>query len=284
MTTLESAYSNCRRMHRRHGVTSFWASRLMSPVKRPHIDAIYAFLRRADDIVDVGSFHVEQRAARLDALEREFLVGLDDGRADDPVVFAMVHTSRVFAFPATLFERFFGAMRADLTATGFDTFADLAAYMDGSSVTAGEMMLPILEADFAGARSYGRDLAFAVHLTNMIRDVAEDLDRGRVYIPREDLDRFGADPRKRLVTREWRELMRFEIERARGYYSSAEIGISHLSSRSAACLRAGADLYSRILDRLEANGFDVFNGRVVVPLATKLAVAGRHAVLIGRSG
>ena len=153
-----------------------------------------------------------------------------------------------------------------------------------TSVTAGEMMLPILEADFAGARSYGRDLAFAVHLTNMIRDVAEDLDRGRVYIPREDLDRFGADPRKRLVTREWRELMRFEIERARGYYSSAEIGISHLSSRSAACLRAGADLYSRILDRLEANGFDVFNGRVVVPLATKLAVAGRHAVLIGRSG
>ena len=148
--------------------------------------------------------------------------------------------------------------------------------MDGSAAVIGEMMLPVLEPlDHAAAFQRARDLGLAFQLTNFLRDVGEDLERGRVYLPEEDLARFGADPWARTVTPEWRELMRFEIARARALYASADQGLPWLPPRSAACVRTARILYSRILVEIEGNDYDVFSTRARVSTGRKLATAAR---------
>jgi phytoene synthase len=169
-------------------------------------------------------------------------------------------------------------MAMDLTVERYSTFADLLVYMDGSAAVIGEMMLPILAPpDIAAATATARDLGVAFQLTNFCRDVAEDLDRGRVYLPQEDIDALGAGPAlaDRRVTPEWIDLMRFQIERTRGYYRRADTGVALLPARSARCVAGARLLYSGILDRIEAAGYDVFRTRVRVPAWRKAAVAAR---------
>jgi phytoene synthase len=150
--------------------------------------------------------------------------------------------------------------------------------MDGSAAVIGEMMLPILDPpDPAAALVPARDLGIAFQLTNFLRDVAEDLDRGRVYLPASDVARFGAGPAldSRSVTPAWVELMRFEIERTRAYYRSAASGIPLLPDRSQRCIAGALDLYGGILGQIETGGYDVFAGRVRVSRRRKLAVVAR---------
>jgi phytoene synthase len=167
-------------------------------------------------------------------------------------------------------------MAMDLDVTSYRRWDDLLGYMDGSAAVIGEMMLPVLEPlDHAAAFQPARDLGLAFQLTNFLRDVGEDLERGRVYLPEEDLARFGADPWARTVTPEWRQLVRFEIARARALYASADHGLPWLPPRSAACVRAARILYSRILVEIEANDYDVFSTRARVSTGRKLATAAR---------
>jgi phytoene synthase len=163
----------------------------------------------------------------------------------------------------------------DFTCETYETFEDLLDYMDGSAAVIGEMMLPILEPTSAEAYSHARDLGIAFQLSNFWRDVAEDLDRGRVYVPQEDLRKFGADPWRREATPEWCDLMAFEIARTRRYYESADLGIPMLPATSARCIRGARLLYSGILTEIERAGYDVFAQRVRVPTWKKLAVAFR---------
>jgi phytoene synthase len=170
-------------------------------------------------------------------------------------------------------------MAMDLTVSTYDTYSDLAVYMDGSAAVIGEMMLPILEpTDLDAALPHARDLGDAFQLTNFLRDVNEDLDRGRVYLPQEDLRRFGADPWRREVTPAWVELMRFELVRVRALYRSADVGIELLPPKSASCIRAARMLYARIADRIEANGYDVFRRRARVPTWQKAGMVARTLV------
>ena len=165
-------------------------------------------------------------------------------------------------------------MTMDLTLASYDTWDDLLMYMDGSAAVIGEMMLPILEPpDVATALPHARDLGNAFQLTNFLRDIDEDLDRGRQYVPQDDLRRFGVELTDRRVDDAFVGLMRFEIARCRELYESAELGIAMLPPRSASCIRAAHRLYSGILDRIEAAGYDVFSGRVSVRTSTKLATA-----------
>ncbi|MDQ3642465.1 MAG: phytoene/squalene synthase family protein, partial [Actinomycetota bacterium] len=157
----------------------------------------------------------------------------------------------------------------------YETFEDLLDYMDGSAAVIGEMMLPILEPTSPEAYGHARDLGIAFQLSNFWRDVNEDLDRGRVYVPQEDLRKFGADPWLRRNTPEWRELMAFEIARTRRYYESADLGIPMLPPTSARCIRGARMLYSGILTEIEKADCDVFTSRVRVPTWKKLAVAFR---------
>jgi phytoene synthase len=139
------------------------------------------------------------------------------------------------------------------------------------------MMLPILEPSDPAAFGHARDLGIAFQLTNFLRDVAEDLDRGRVYVPADDIARFGAEPAlaERRVTPEWVALLRFEIERTRRYYASGALGVPMLPRASARCVAGAQVLYGRILEQIEANHYDVFSKRATVPRWQKAAVAAR---------
>jgi len=272
--TLEDGYARCRELARRHGKTYYWSTMLLPKVKRHHVWALYAFCRHADDIVDdLGDAPVEAREAALDDLRRRFFADVDAGRSDDPVLAAVVHTVRAFGHDLGCFDRFLRSMAMDLSVATYETWDDLLVYMDGSAAVIGEMMLPILEPLTPAAVEPARDLGLAFQLTNFLRDVGEDLDRGRVYVPQEDLRKFGADPCRRTVDVPWRDLVRFEVDRCRRLYESADDGIAMLPPASARCVRAARVLYSEILDRIERNGFDVFSKRASVPAWRKAMVA-----------
>ena len=278
-TTLERSYAHCRHLNRRHGTTYYWSTYALPAAKRPHVWALYGFCRHADDIVDdLGDVPTEDRRAALTDLGDRLFEALAAGRSDDPVLAAVVHTTGTFGIDPTCFERFLGAMALDLSVSRYDTYDDLLGYMDGSAAVIGEMLLPILEPESPAAFGHARDLGVAFQLTNFLRDVAEDLDRGRVYIPQEDLRRFGADPERRTVDEPWRALMRFEIDRCHRLYRSADLGIALLPPASARCIRAARVLYAGILDRIEAAEYDVFTSRARVPTWRKLATVARVAV------
>lgn len=280
--TLEESYERCRVLNKRYGTTYYWSSLTLPRVKRHHVWAVYAFCRHADDIVDdLGPAAVEPREAALTALGDQLFADLEAGHSDDPILKAVVHTIRAFGHDPECFRRFLRAMAMDLTVTQYATYEDLLGYMDGSAAVIGEMMLPILEPVSPAAVSHARDLGFAFQLTNFLRDVDEDLDRGRVYLPQEDLERFGVDPKARTVDEAWRALMRFEIDRCRDLYRSADVGIDLLPPRSARCVRAARVLYSGILERIEHADYDVFSSRATVPTWRKALVAGRMSPPVG---
>ncbi len=278
MITLTDSYRECRRLSRRHGTTYHWATYGLPRLKRHHVWALYGFCRYADDIVDVGDGSVAERRRDLDDFTQRFMCDWARGHSDHPVLKAVVHTVRAFDHDTDTFTRFIRSMSMDLTVSTYETWDDLLGYMDGSAAVIGEMMLPILEPVSTAAIGPARDLGLAFQLTNFLRDVAEDLDRGRIYIPLEDLRRFGVDPTTRVADARWRAVMEFEIARCRALYASADRGIELLPPAEGRCVQAARDLYSGILDRIVDNGYDVFNGRVRVPDHRKLATAARLAV------
>jgi len=287
--TPEQSYTECKRLNKRYGTTYYWSTMVLPTVKRHHVHALYAFCRYADDIVDtvdtvddVGNGTIEARAAALHGFGDRFFADLDRRCSDDLVLKAVVHTARAYDLDRDCFVRFLRSMEMDLTIDRYETWEDLRAYMDGSAAVVGELMLPILEpVDEAAALGPARALGEAFQLTNFLRDVDEDLDRGRQYLPQEDLRRFGVDLTSRKSTPDLVALVRFEIERCRELYRYAATGIDLLPDRSARCVAAAHDLYGRILDRLEDQGCDVFAGRARVSTPRKLAVAARH--LTGRA-
>ncbi len=279
--TLDESYALCKDFNKRHGTTYYWSTKVLPKVKQHHVHALYAFARYADDIVDEipsqGGRDVptEVRSAALKDFGDRFFIDLEAGTSDDPVLKAVVHTVRAFDLDTTAFDRFLRSMTMDLTVASYETWDDLLVYMDGSAAVIGEMMLPILEpTDYDVALPHARDLGNAFQLTNFLRDIDEDLDRGRQYVPLEDSREFGADLSKRTVTPEFVELMRFEIDRCRELYRSAEIGISMLPNRSAKCVGAAHTLYGRILDKIEAQQYDVFESRASVSTLEKAKLVG----------
>ncbi len=262
--TLDESYARCRELNKRYGTTYYWSTFALPRVKRHHVWALYAFCRHADDIVDdLGPASVEAREKALTDFGDRFFADLAAGASVDPVLKAVVHTVRAFDIDTNCFRRFLRSMAMDLTVAGYATWDDLLVYMDGSAAVIGEMMLPILEPLRPEALQHARDLGNAFQLTNFLRDVSEDLDR------------FGADPRRRVVDPAWRQVMAFEIERARDLYRSADEGVDLLPRSSSRCIQAARTLYSEILDRIEANDYDVFTQRATVPTWRKASLAGR---------
>jgi phytoene synthase len=173
-------------------------------------------------------------------------------------------------------------MTMDLTIDRYETWEDLLVYMDGSAAVIGEMMLPILEPLAPDALTHARDLGNAFQLTNFLRDIDEDLGRGRQYVPQEDLRKFGVDLHDRRCTPEFADLMQFEIARCRELYRSADLGLALLPPRSARCINAARVLYSRILDKIEELDFDVYAQRARVPTAEKAALVARSMLPLRR--
>ena len=264
-------YAACRRLNARHGRTYYLATLLLPPHKRPHVHALYGFARFADDIVDNPDGRDFGRWAD------RFLTDLDRGDSADPVCRAAIHTAQTWRIPRHTFEAFLDSMRQDLTVTGYPTYADLERYMYGSAAVIGLQMVPILEPLDPAAAGYARRLGEAFQLTNFLRDVAEDHHRGRVYLPQEDLDRFGVsrgDLRPQARTPgNVKALVGFEIDRCRELYARAAPGVELLHPSSRECIRTAATLYGGILDAIEQADHEVLGRRVAVPLTRRLAVA-----------
>ena len=241
--------------------------------------------RYADDIVDdLGDVSVEVKAKALGAYGEEMFEALDAGESEHPVLKAVVHTARAFDIPDSYFVRFMKSMTMDLDTTTYETFADLLQYMDGSAAVIGEMMLPILEPtvarqtdDYANAYLSARALGNAFQLTNFLRDISEDLDRGRIYLPMSEVRSFNAMDAfvDRKVTDGFVELMQFEIARCRDLYRQSLPGVAFLLPASQRCVLGAKELYSGILLKIEEANYDVFSSRVRVPNRDKLMVASR---------
>ena len=270
---LAASYARCRALHKRHGRTYYLATRLLPPWKRRHVHALYGFTRYADEIVDRAGPSLGERAARLADWSDRFR----RGDRDDPLLPAVLHTIAVFGLDRDDFTRFLRSMAMDLTITSYTTYHDLLDYMEGSAAVIGTMMLPILgSSDPVAAREPARQLGIAFQLTNFIRDIAEDVDRGRVYLPEEHLAAFGVtrdDLGRRRSTPKIKSLVRYEVSKAREHYRVAAPGIPLLLPGSQACMRTAFHLYGGILDEIQAADYDVVSRRAVVPGRRRAAVA-----------
>ncbi|MCW3839466.1 phytoene/squalene synthase family protein [Micromonospora yasonensis] len=282
MDDLTAAYDRCRELHRRHGRTYYLATRLLPAWKRRHVHALYGFTRHADEIVDrTEDLPPAERAARLAEWSDRFVAGLHGEPVDDPLLPAVLHTIAVFDLDRGDFVSFLGSMAMDLTVSSYPTYDDLLDYMEGSAAVIGTMMLPILgSSDPAAAREPARQLGFAFQLTNFIRDVAEDLDRGRTYLPDEDLAKFDVTREDLFAAKaagragpKIRELIEHEVSRAQAHYLAAAPGIPLLTPASQACMRTAYTLYRGILDEVAAQDHDVFARRARVPGRKRMAVA-----------
>lgn len=271
MADLRAAYGACRAINARHGKSFYRATSLLPPRRRPHVWALYAMARHSDDIVDHPAVGVDPAIA-LRQWESEVLRAVS-GRAatSDPVLVALRHTVRAHDIRPVLFEEFFGSMRRDLTTTRYASWAALRGYMRGSAAAIGEMTAPVLG---GGATSlpFAAALGEAFQLTNFIRDVAEDWQRGRIYLPLDDLracglnqDELGACVATGHSTGALRRLITLEIRRARDLYADAAPGLDEVDPACRPCLRAAVGLYGAILTEIERSGTEVCQGRTVVP-------------------
>jgi phytoene synthase len=274
---LRHSYLRCRELHARYGRTYYLATRLLPAHRRPYVWALYGFARYADEIVDDLSVPISAsvRAQRLVDWSAHRLDELRAGASADPIGRAMVDTVQAWDIPVEHVAAFLDSMQADLTVHQYATFDDLLGYMHGSAAVIGLQMLPVLGARTPAAAEPAMALGIAFQLTNFIRDVAEDLARGRLYLPLEDLERFGvrpADLERGECSPAVRELIRFEVERTRHWYERARPGIDMLEPAGRECIGAAFELYAGILDRIEGADHDVLRDRVAVPRLTRARV------------
>ncbi|MGZ8715425.1 MAG: phytoene/squalene synthase family protein [Mycobacterium sp.] len=284
---LREAYRECRTLNSQHGRTFFLATRLLAPEQRPAVHALYGFARRADDILDDfdPALTVSERADLLQGLATQLFSSLTADEADgsDPVLTAVVHTARKYGVPWALFDDFLTSMRMDLTTRDYPNRSALDRYMRGSAEVIGLQMLPVLGTVSAReeAAPYAAALGKAFQLTNFLRDIDEDLLRGRVYLPADELAVHGVD-RDLLMWCHTHQCTDARVRRAlidqhaqtRRVYDFARAGVPMLHPRSRPCIAAALTLYSEILDRIEELDFAVFTQRATVGTVRRLQVAG----------
>ena len=263
---LSAAYAQCKAIHRKYDPAFYAGCLMLPPAKRPYIDSLYAHVRMLDQIVDDPSVpDTAAMEARLDARIAAYELALEAGDTDDdPVLKAAVHTALTWDIPIEHFRAFNDTMRSDLTVTDYATYDDLLAYMYGAAALVGLQMIPILEPLDPSAAERSIAMGYALQLTNILRDIDEDLGRGRLYLPQEDLAKFGvtrADFEARTMTDGMRALLRFETERARAYYAEARTAIDLLHPSSRECVGTALTLYAGILDSLEQADYQVFGVR-----------------------
>jgi len=275
---LQKSYELCRALNAEHGKTYYLATLLLPKPKRPFVHALYGLARFADDIVDsTAHTSVVQRQLALDDFAARFFTDLEAGSSADPVAAATIDTAIRWQIPREHFEAFFTSMRMDLDVDHYDTYDDLYTYVYGSAAVIGLQMVPILEPTSPQAGEYASMLGVAFQLANFIRDVGEDLDRGRIYLPLDELAEFGvtpADLHSRVVTDQLRDALAFQVQRVHELERASRPGIEMLRPDCRPCIDAARILYCQIADEVVKNDYDVFTLRARVPLRRRLRVAG----------
>ena len=279
MDELQASYAECKRLNALHGKTYYLATLLLPKSKRPYVHALYGFARYADEIVDdlASTLTVEEKAKALSTWGDKILYDLASGRSDDAVGRALIDTVNRFHIPHAHFEAFLHSMTMDLTVTEYQTYEDLLEYVYGSAAVIGLEMVPVLGVLEEGAYECAKKLGIAFQLANFIRDVGEDLDRGRIYLPIDELAQCGVSRQMleaRVLTPQIIEALKFQIARVRQLQAEATPGIKMLEAASRPCIEAASTLYCGIVDEVEKIGYDIFNKRAKTSTARLLRVAG----------
>jgi phytoene synthase len=276
---LQQSYDECKRLNALHGKTYYLATLLLPKKKRPPVHALYGFARFADEIVDdlASTLSDQEKADALRTWGESVLRDLRNGKSDDLIGRALVDTVTKYSIPLDYFEAFMKSMEMDLTVTRYNTYDELMTYVYGSAVVIGLEMLPILGYSDPRAIEAATALGTAFQLANFIRDIDEDIDRGRIYMPLDEFAHFGVSEEmllQRTLTPEIIEAIKFQIARVRELQATAEAGIEYLDPISRPCIRAASELYCGIVDEIEANGYDVFNYRATTSQWRRFRVAG----------
>jgi phytoene synthase len=283
LASIDEAYELCRQVTSQYAKTFYLGTLLMPPAKRKAIWAIYVWCRRTDELVD-GPQAASTTPETLDECERH-LEALFAGQATDDMDVALVDTLQRFPMDIQPFRDMIAGQRMDLYRSRYETFEDLDLYCYRVAGTVGLMSSSVLGVDTSCSPAPWQSdavyipqeeaiaLGVANQLTNILRDVGEDVQRGRIYLPLEDLALFNyteEDLLKGVNDERWQGLMKFQIQRARKYYESAERGIRALNRDSRWPVWTALMLYQGILDVIEANNYNVFDQRAFVPTPKKM--------------
>jgi phytoene synthase len=261
--TLGRAYNHCANITKEHSKTFYLTSSLLGGKVTKAARALYAFCRVSDDLIDQNANQdLHQLEGRLDEWKRRSL--LEDPLPDDFVPLAWADARAKFGIPINYAEQLLEGVAQDLFQTRYQTFDELAHYCYGVASTVGLMTMYLIGFKGLEAIPYAIRLGVALQLTNILRDVGEDWQKGRIYLPQDELAEFGlseADIARGQVTEKWRGFMRFQINRTRQLYLEAMPGISLLNRKGRFAIKSSADLYQAILAKIEQNDYDVFKRR-----------------------
>lgn len=264
---LSRAYQVCANITRTHSRTFYMASALFPPEKRAAARALYAFSRISDDIVDRASGEVlgelyRWRTFALYSLPRD----------TDYVPLAWAHARKKFKIPLSYSEQLINGIARDVEQKRYDSFSDLTVYCYGVACTVGLMSMHITGYQGPEAIPYAIRLGVALQLTNILRDVADDWQAGRLYLPLDEMQAFGVseeDIARGHVTKSWQAFMQFQLERVRQIYASALPGVRLLDADGRFAIAAAGELYKGILDHIEAARYDVFSQRAHMTTSQK---------------
>ena len=275
---LAKSYAECKRLNAQHGKTYYLATLLLPPAKRPFVHALYGFARYADEIVDdfASTLSDSEKAESLQNWGSSVLADIKAGRSHDHIGAALVDTVNRFNIPISYFEAFLKSMQMDLTITQYQSYEDLMEYVYGSAAVIGLQMLPILGTLSDEAYVAAEKLGVAFQLANFIRDVGEDLDRGRIYLPLQELAKHGVTRQmleERTLTPEIKSALKEQIARVRRLQAEAAIGIKLLAPESRACIEAASELYCGIVDEVEKIDYEIFKKRAKTSTWRRIKVA-----------
>lgn len=276
---LRTSYEECKRLNALHGKTYYLATLLLPKSKRPFVHALYGFARYADEIVDdlSSSLTIQEKQRALRNWGDGILADLHSGYSADHIGMALIDTAKRFAIPHEHFEAFLDSMEMDLSISDYQNYDELMKYVYGSAAVIGLEMAPVLGVLDHRAIDGAKKLGIAFQLANFIRDIDEDLDRGRVYMPQDEMVAHGVDRKmleKRVLTPEIVNLLKFQIARVRRLQAEAKPAIQFLAKESRPCIRAASELYCGIVDEVESIGFDVFKRRAKTSSLRRARVAG----------
>jgi phytoene synthase len=278
---LRASYTECKRLNSLHGKTYYLATLLLPPAKRPFVHALYGFARYADEIVDdlASPLSDQEKADALEKWGQGVLADIKSGTSSDHIGRALVDTINRFNIPISYFQAFLHSMTMDLTVSEYQTYEDLMEYVYGSASVIGLQMVPILGmtgVDNEGALACAQKLGTAFQLANFIRDVGEDLERGRVYLPIEELRAHGVSSEmleERVVTPQIKAALKEQIARVRDLQRQATPGIELLAPESRACIEAASELYCGIVDEVEKIDYEIFDKRAKTSTWRRIKVA-----------
>ena len=276
---LDSAYEYCQELTRREAKNFYYGFILLPNDQRRAIYAAYAFARRCDDIADDDGLPRAEAGARLKEYRRALERCLC-GRTDGPTFAALKHAIDRYSIPPSYFHELIDGVEMDLTASRYPDFEELKTYCRLVASVVGQICIEVF--GYRGgerARARAADLGIALQLTNILRDIREDGERGRIYLPLDEIARFGYSEEELLaaeVTPAFRQLMAFQCERAQQFYESGRKLLPYLPRRPRACVGAMAGIYRSILQEIQRDPSVVFSRRVSLSTGQKLALAGRE--------